>query len=362
MLELNNDQLTFSFPEIHEHCKLTINFQRTLRIPDDDKSYPLPPGLGNFPLRHIEDFADSVPPDWNTHGGIMLPMFQSEAMWLSFSRNDYPFAVKISVGKICAVTGETFSDELHNDKGDKQDYMVCPDQPWLDGFCVEKGKIRQFVAMPLGLGYTAEEQITGKAEHGGLQIVVYPMKKELYLEILRKKEEEERERQRLLAKSKKRMSARRSESPLAAFCSMSAAKPEESEMCFGEMGLAAGGSMKQEIYSDSYGINTWDSRARERCFVHLLNSMAWRSITGHDAPSIPFTAKEYDAHGLPWFDYYDDKQTAVNASDTLKKIKSVAQMSKEKGQQILPENQSVEAKNVTPLKKNKNSVSDTGHW
>ena len=40
--------------------------------------------------------------------------------------------------------------------------------------------IRQFVAMPLGEGFTAEEQITGKAEHGGLQIIVYPMKHEAY--------------------------------------------------------------------------------------------------------------------------------------------------------------------------------------
>ena len=45
---------------------------------------------------------------------------------------------------------------------------------------MEKGVIRQFVAMPLGAGYTAEEQITGKAEHGGLQIVVYPMKREVF--------------------------------------------------------------------------------------------------------------------------------------------------------------------------------------
>ncbi len=28
--------------------------------------------------------------------------------------------------------------------------------------------IRQFVAMPLGEGYTAEEQLTGEAQHGGL--------------------------------------------------------------------------------------------------------------------------------------------------------------------------------------------------
>ena len=58
-----------------------------------------------------------------------------------------------------------------------QDYMVVPGQPWLDGFCVEKGLIRQFVAMPLGEGYTPEEQLTGEAEHGGLQIAVYPMKR-----------------------------------------------------------------------------------------------------------------------------------------------------------------------------------------
>ncbi len=58
--------------------------------------------------------------------------------------------------------------------------MVTPDQPWLDGYCVEKGTIRQFVAMPLGGGYTAEEQITGEAVHGGLQIVAYPIKAAVY--------------------------------------------------------------------------------------------------------------------------------------------------------------------------------------
>ncbi len=49
---------------------------------------------------------------------------------------------------------------------DTQDYVVVPGQPWLDGYCVDKGHIRQFVAMPLGSGYSAEEQLTGAAEHG----------------------------------------------------------------------------------------------------------------------------------------------------------------------------------------------------
>ena len=39
----------------------------------------------------------------------------------------------------------------------------------LDGYCVGKGISRQFVAMPLGEGYTAKEQLSGAAEHGGLQ-------------------------------------------------------------------------------------------------------------------------------------------------------------------------------------------------
>ncbi len=45
---------------------------------------------------------------------------------------------------------------------------------------VEKGMIRQFVAMPLGEGYSAEEQINKTPETGGLQIVVYPMKKSAF--------------------------------------------------------------------------------------------------------------------------------------------------------------------------------------
>ena len=35
MIELKNDSLVFSFPEVHPDARLTIYFQRTLRIPDD---------------------------------------------------------------------------------------------------------------------------------------------------------------------------------------------------------------------------------------------------------------------------------------------------------------------------------------
>jgi hypothetical protein len=154
MIELRNDRLTFRFPDVHRDAELSVDFQRTLRIPDDGRDYPLPPGLGSFPLRHVDDFAPRLPDLWRTHGGVMLPMYQSEALWVNLNGH-YPFAVKVATGKINAITGEAWSDGIHRDP---QDYMVTPDQPWLDGYCVEKGTIRQFIAMPLGRGYSAEER------------------------------------------------------------------------------------------------------------------------------------------------------------------------------------------------------------
>ena len=42
MIDLMNNQLTFRFPEVHKKALCSIDFQRTLRIPDDNREYPLP--------------------------------------------------------------------------------------------------------------------------------------------------------------------------------------------------------------------------------------------------------------------------------------------------------------------------------
>ena len=102
---------------MHDDAVLRIGLQRPLRIPDDDREYPLPAGLGRFPIRHVDDFASRVPESWLTHGGVMLPMYQSEALWIAFSA-EYPCAVKIAAGKINAVTGEAYRPGLHRDPQD----------------------------------------------------------------------------------------------------------------------------------------------------------------------------------------------------------------------------------------------------
>ena len=65
--------------------RFSVRFMRTLRIPDDGGEYPLPPGLGTFPIRRVADYRERVPESWREHGGVFLPMYQREAMWLSFA-------------------------------------------------------------------------------------------------------------------------------------------------------------------------------------------------------------------------------------------------------------------------------------
>jgi len=333
MIELRDDSLVFSFPQVHKAAKLTIHLQRTLRIPDDDKEYQLPPGLGRFPLRHVDDFAARVPEKWMEHGGVMFPMYQSEAMWLCFDSThdsergvEYPFAVKIATGKVSAVSGETWKIGVNRRP---QDYVVVPEQPWLDGYCVEKGVIRQFVAMPLGSGYSTEEQVTGKAEHGGLQILAYPMKREVY--------------EKRFPKRRRRDKIRYCLEDSAVCYSMAAPPPD--------MGLAPGGRMRQEIYEDPYRVGDWDLGHSSRCFVHITNSMVWRSITSENPPTTPPTSEEYTRAGLPWFEWYDDKSQALQGAGTLAGMKSVAELGKEKGDVPLPENEPVTPENVIKLRK-----------
>jgi hypothetical protein len=334
MIELQNDSLDFSFPGIHPRARLHLTLQRTLRIPDDGRDWPLPPGLGRFPMRHVDDFGDCVPAAWRQHGGVMLPMYQAEAMWLSFDSDwieghdaEWPFALKIATGKRCAVTGDAWTEALGTDP---QNYLVVPRQPWLDGYVVEKGFIRQFVAMPLGSGYSAEEQLGGEATVGGLQIEAFPMKREAFL----------KRWPRVIRRARARL-----EEMLAPCCCASPAP---------DMGLAPGGRMRQEVYEDPFDLSEWDLTASSRCFVHIANSRQWRQITGEETPTQPRTASDYSIAGLPWFDYYDADAKALEGSDTLSKLKSVAQRAKEKHDPGIGDGGDVKQLKVVVLEKKAN--------
>jgi hypothetical protein len=284
---------------IHVGERFYVLLERTLRVPDDGRSYPLPPGLGTFPVHRVEDHLDRVPAEWREAGGFFIPMYQREALWLAFGAAYWkPNAVKVAVGRINAVTGKLLSDRLHSRP---QDYLVCPAQPWLDGIRAEEGSVRQFVAMPLGSGYTVEGQLTGREEFGGIQLVVYEPKPGKFPE---------------------------TEPPLPEWSEglmlQESVQPEG-------MGLGAGGSIKQKIYPDKYGIDTWDTENRGTVVIHIANSEQYSEITGSAPPASPVSARDYTESGLPWFDLYDEHKGDLGPSPELGKVKTVKQKDVEAG-------------------------------
>jgi hypothetical protein len=131
-------------------------------------------------------------------------------------------------------------------------------------------------------------------------------------------------------------------------CCLSAPASVYEDSC--EMGFSPGGRMHQEIYDDPYEFEDWHQSLGSRCFLHITNSLVWRAITDELPPTPPFTSKEYTKHGMPWFDYYDDNLNSIDGAENLKKLKSVVQMEKEKGLNVLPENKSVKIEQIVSLK------------
>jgi hypothetical protein len=102
--------------------RFAVAFQRTLRIPDDGQTYPLPPGLGRFPIYRVADFAERLPPEWWERGGVFIPMYQREALWLAFRAVPWkPNAVQIAVGRVNAISGGPDEARLHIDP---QNYVL----------------------------------------------------------------------------------------------------------------------------------------------------------------------------------------------------------------------------------------------
>lgn len=280
--------------------RFAVSFQRTLRIPDDGLAYPLPPGLGRFPIFKVEDYRDGLPASWGEEGGAFIPMFQREALWLGFHGAFWkPNAVKISVGRVNAISGEPFDRRL---RADPQDYIVCPEQPWLDGIHSGHGTIRQFVAMPLGLGYTVEASMTGLETFGGVQILVFEPKPGRFPDAPPLKPEGGAVRNAM---------PKLGGSP--------------------SMGLGAGGVMKQKIYPDSYGIDVWDEDNYGRISVHILNSAQFMEITGFNPPPTPIDAQTYTRYGLPWFALYDESRGDVPPSEGLAQVKTISARDAERG-------------------------------
>ncbi|KAL7915838.1 hypothetical protein GGI35DRAFT_430805 [Trichoderma velutinum] len=180
---------------------LQISLVRTVRIRSGNATvYRVPRELGTFPLFNTQTYKDRLPSQAASQGGLFFPMYEKEAMYLTFdcsSNNKY--AVRPFLGGINAISGESLTAD-HSNSPRKQDYIIIPEQKRLDGIAVQPGIVKQFVAvMPnpeskedqesqapsnntaLAVGLepvkregTIEWQMTGKDEIGGIQLQIIP--------------------------------------------------------------------------------------------------------------------------------------------------------------------------------------------
>lgn len=326
-----------------------ISFVRTLRIPEDSKSYPLPAGLGRLPIYRVSDYASEVPKRWLETGGFFIPLYQREALYLEFAGVEWrPTIVKVAVGSINAVTGKTYDVRL---RSHQQDYVVVPNQQWLDGINAEKGAVGQFVAMPLGEGYTVEEQITDEAKHGGFQLVTFDPRSGKFSE-----ESPDSEAKKLTRYKSTHPPIREKISRFEIPFAQNQEQPEDlpRPLCKAltgadvslfaprapsdvqpkqpiEMGIAAGGSIQQQIIVDPHGVDTWDGDTVTTIHIHIVNSLNFELITGQKPPPTPITAYSYKKRGLPWYTKYDENTPTVVAAKAFRAIKRILQIDHARG-------------------------------
>ncbi|MEV6380262.1 GyrI-like domain-containing protein [Streptomyces sp. NPDC051773] len=350
---------------LHLPGGVRVRFIRTLRLPEQG-THQLPPGLGDFPIRRVEDYPHTTSAEMRARGGVMLPVYLREAMWLHFGGSTEPAALQVGVGKVCAVSGKPWTGALAREP---QNYVVLPRQPWLDGINSGKGTVRQFVAVPLGLGATVEGQVTGEEVFGGVQLQSFPLN-EKQLAVWREEEQLRAEAERGLgglatttlygggtgpvpmpppgavpmpppstgaplppapggapmpaAPGGGPAGAYPTAAPMAAYGAAPArSAPAAPSRAPAAMGLGVGGSMRQEVYRDTWPRGSWARRPAGRVFVHLVTPPEWRRITGEAPPPSPVDRAAYTRAGLPWFEYYDNDAHDLDPADTLGAVKPV---------------------------------------
>ena len=90
-----------------------------------------------------------------------------------------------------------------------------------------------------------------------------------------------------------------------------------------ELGVAAGGLIKQWILPDTNPASIWQ-RDRTVCFnVQILNSAAFHQITGTNPPESPISAATYASEGLPFFAIYNETSDIKGDFGAVKSVKAL---------------------------------------
>lgn len=251
--------VTIADNEIQVGANLTIAFECTLRLPEDGVEYVVPSGLAPLALHRIDDLADRVPAAWKRCPGAVIPLHPWEAMWICFSSRSWrPSAIKVRVGSTNGLTGRRDQPGL---SARPQDYLVCPQEPWLDRVHLGRRGLRQLVA----------PTYSGRISSTHLQIAVFEPRAGRF--------------------SDDEFS---DIGPAAHLLRQSGGRAPRS-LCLGARPPAS-----SWIEEHVYGIESWDQDSAALLDVHIVDAAWFRHLTGRvPAPSL-ISRCEYEASGIPW--------------------------------------------------------------
>ncbi|KAG9195371.1 hypothetical protein G6011_00492 [Alternaria panax] len=355
---------------------LKISFRRTVRVPETEQSNCLPPNLGAFPLKPVSQHGSSLPAGMVAKGGVFFPMYQSEAMWINFStvhEDTLPYMIKIYIGGMNVISAAPAIESMSSRSRRQvrrqmsssdpkaasplQDYVVVPEQKWIDGIANGDGTVRQFVAMPLHSGHSVETQLTRQDTVAGIQIEVTPYKPavprefpgrpmQIFLKQLNGTTKtfnvtnfepignfKLRIREvtgiptsfiRLIYAGKQLEDGRdfedyriSKEATIHMVLRLRGAGPVPTP----EMNIAAGGLIKQVIHRDMHQPN-WDTTKTTVFNVQILNSMLHQAVTGAK-PLVPPIHEIYTYHGLPYYKMYEEASGTHGDFDSVKSIEQI---------------------------------------
>jgi len=274
----------------------------------------------------VADYRDRCPKEWD-EGAFFVALHDTEALWISFRHNGLPVAVLVGAGGINALTGEKLGTKL-----EKDNYLVTPPQPWLDGWKSDDGCVYQFVATPYkkGEGVTVAEQLIGaESKTGAIGLAVFEPKDIRKLKPVSKPIEGYGDSPTdndffwgtadlLKSADEGGMIAYDDSSTLSDIGEAQEYSPLLCMRGFGEMGIGKGGRIHQKIYPDPYGIEVWQDAPVAAVAVYVVNAQSFEEITGEKIP-VQVGHETYD--GL-WYGLKDQQAADVAGTGKFSGLKS----------------------------------------
>ena len=321
-------------------------------------------------------------------------MYDREAMYMEFMASQYsfdpehvqgPYAVRPYVGGINAISGKTVREQssgvsptnseirgkmrveekpinecLASPPSSEQDYIVADASAqdvsvrpqWLDGIAMSPGRVKQFVAVPLGSEKSVGAQKIGKDSTGGIQLEIIPS---LPLSRLRRHLGQQITIYTINLAANKISPVRLDAGALVwdymnalylqdnipinqVRCSFRG-KPKEPlgrlshydvvdqssihiilKLRGGgfappipkRMAIGAGGAISQNSKRDLQDPAIWDPSRAIRLNIQILNSLAFEELTGLVTPPTPISFNKYKSLGIHFFQYYIEDAQAIS--------------------------------------------------